>query len=179
MKLLDEYIAQLREPINADSSNPYVQSVVQGATSQASRAARGRGIEGGLSLAATQQNVAGAMGQLEGQRMDRLGRAIALKGQQGLSEDAARLGLERFREEQYQWDAKNSLAADAARGESGWGSLAGMAAGGIASIFAPGAAQYLVPGGASLGAGLEKTLFGQPQRSSFPQRRTYNPAQVY
>lgn len=178
MRQLDEFIAELRNPINADSNDPYVQSIVRGAHSQATLQASGRGIEGGLSMAATQQNVGSALGQLEGQRIDRLQRAMGLRSQHGLATEQLANQARSLQEQQYQFDAQMGMAGQGQSGlGAGLGLLGGLALPAIGSALFP---QYsaelfknlpnFMQGGVAAGQGFESSLAGPyrpPSRSSY------------
>lgn len=182
--LIQQFLAELKNPINADSQNPYVQSIIKGSATQAQNMARSRGIEGGLSAAATQQNVGGAIAGLEGQRQDRYAQALGMASNRDISKQQQLLNMQRLAEEQYQYD--NSLAMQS-HGQSGLGAGLGMLGGGLASLglgFIPGigpaAALKAAPGlmsmGTSWGQGIESGFAGPyrpPARSSYSRKGYY------
>lgn len=186
LRMLDEFIAELKNPINADSNDPYVQGILRGVTSQSTLQSAGRGIEGGLSMAATQQNIGSALGQLEGQRKDRLQSALGLRSQHGLSTEQLANQARGLAEQQYQFDSQMGMAGQGQSGlGAGLGGIAGLALPLVGSALFP---QYsaeifknlpnFMQGGVAAGQGFESSLAGpyRPQPRSSSKRGGYRGA---
>jgi hypothetical protein len=167
-ELLQELLAELKAPINWD--DPEFASILAQSENSAERRARQAGIEGPMSIGATQAAGTNARTALQGQRNERYDHALGLASQRSLSKEQFDLQLQGLAEGQYQFDAGMGMNQAQAPGAF-WGGLLGAGASLAAAPFTGGASlKYLgdmAQGGSMIGGGLAGAGYRPPARNSY------------
>lgn len=170
---LRAFADEMNKPL--DFNDPKVKIILAQATGAATQDASNRGIQGGLSVANTQQAQANAAAGMDAQRKQLGLQALSTSGSQGL-------GLAQLRENQYQYDSRaqyeqqmNQYNQARQANASGWG-LAGGVVGGIAGAYfgGPAGAAAGYSAGSALGAGLGGSNYGPPPVDYSSATRGYN-----
>lgn len=156
--LLREFAQYMMAPL--DMNDPYVQSVVRGASGAAGTDARNRGLQGGMAVGNTERAVSGALTAAQLQRNQLGANALGQAGQLDLGQ--ANLQLQAYNN-QYQAQM-GELAARQQNGQA-IGAVLGTVAGAVGSY-------YGVPGlnpqsGAQMGGGLGGLATGGARMPSY------------
>jgi hypothetical protein len=168
-ELLAELLKELKAPI--DWNDPEFASILAQSENSAERRARQAGIEGPMSIGATQAAGTNARTALQGQRNERYDRALSLASNRSLTKEQFDIQRQKLAEDQYQYDA--GIAANQQQGQgSFWGGLLGAGASVAGHLINP-AGGFLsqlgnfAQGGASLGGGLAGSYGRPPARNSY------------
>jgi hypothetical protein len=178
---LQAFIDEINRPL--DLNDPYTQQILNAANNSASNNARLRGIDGPLSVANSQQAVAGAAAGLD---MQRRGMGLqALEGLSGRNLGLGQLGLgyANLHEGGRQFDAnmQYQMGQDQYNSQLGtgqaWGGAIGTGLGALGFLGGPVLGGALMGVGGSLGAGIGGMLSGarppsMPSYTPQPQKRS-------
>jgi hypothetical protein len=168
-ELLQELLAELKAPI--DWNDPEFASILAQSENSAERRARQAGIEGPMSIGATQAAGTNARTALQGQRNERYDHALGLASQRSLSKEQFDIQRQRLEEDQYQYDAGMGMNQSQGQG-SFWGGLLGAGASIAGHLINPaggflGQLGNFAQGGASLGSGFAGSYGRPPARNSY------------